>query len=70
MAKYKSLLVPHRWVAAGRARKCYHSPGHQINKGDRVLEVKVQMGWQGYCRPCGQEMIRVATEELSKVANA
>ena len=28
MAKYKSLLVPLRWVVAGRARKCYHHPDH------------------------------------------
>ncbi len=66
MAKYKSLLLPHRWVSAGRVRKCYHSAKHELHKGDSVLEVKVGIGWQGYCRPCGEDMIRAAIEQLNR----
>jgi hypothetical protein len=66
MPKHKSLLVPHRWTVAGRSRKCYHSPNHSVGKGDLVLEVKVQIGWQGYCEPCALEMIRLASAELQQ----
>jgi hypothetical protein len=66
MPRHKSLLVTFRWVEAGRSRKCYHSPSHLIAKGDRVLEVKVQRGFQGYCEACGQETIRSALADLQR----
>lgn len=66
MPRHKSLLVKFRWVEAGRSRKCYHSPDHPIAKGDRVLEVNVQLGFQGYCEACGQEMIRAALADLQR----
>jgi hypothetical protein len=65
MAAYKSLIVPTRWVEAGRSRKCYHSPKHQVSKGDRVLEVKVKMAWYGYCEACAKQMLRSAISELA-----
>lgn len=70
MPKYKSLLVGLQWVEAGRSRKCYHSPSHTISKGDRVLEVRVKLGWQGYCEACAHEMIRVALSDLQKVRDS
>jgi hypothetical protein len=69
MATYKSLLVGLRWVEAGKARKCYHSKKHAVSKGDRVLEVKVGMGWFGYCEACGYEMLRLASAELATFQN-
>jgi hypothetical protein len=65
MAVYKSLVVPARWVEAGRSRKCYHSPKHEVCKGDRVLEVKVKLAWYGYCEACAKEMLRSAISELT-----
>jgi hypothetical protein len=67
MPKHKSLLVGSRWVNAHRARKCYHSPEHVISKGDHVLEVRVKLGWQGYCEVCGREMIHVALGDLQNL---
>lgn len=64
MARYKTLLVPHRVAVAGRKRKCFHSPEHHVIKGDIVLEVKKQRSWSGYCLPCAREMIRLAQEQL------
>jgi hypothetical protein len=64
MPRYKSLLVPFNWEKAGRARKCYHNPNHQVQKGDLVLEVKVQLSQHGYCEECGREMIRLGLETL------
>jgi hypothetical protein len=66
MPRHKSLLITFQWVLAGRSRKCYHSPNHSIAKGDLVLEVKVKMGFQGYCEVCGHEMIRVALADLQR----
>jgi hypothetical protein len=68
MAKqHRSILVPHRWVEAGRVRKCHHDAKHEIVKGDRVLEIKVNMAWFGYCRSCGEEMIRQGIAKLQDV---
>jgi len=64
MARHRSVLIPFRWVEAGRVRKCYHDPDHEIVKGDRVLEVKVKLAWFGYCQSCGQEMLRAAIATL------
>ena len=57
MARHKSLLIPMRWVTAGRARKCYHSAEHLIQRDDELLEVKVGIGWHGYCMECAKAMI-------------
>ena len=65
LATFKSLLIGTRWVEAGRSRKCYHNKKHSIVKGDRVLEVRVGIGWQGYCKNCAAEMIQMAAEELA-----
>jgi hypothetical protein len=62
MPKFKSLLRGCRVVHAGRLRKCYHDPKHQIKKGDIVLEVKNNMHWQGYCRGCAAQMLEEASE--------
>jgi hypothetical protein len=67
MPKHKSLLIGIRWVSAGRSRKCYHSASHSIAMGDPVLEVKVGLGWQGYCRECAAEMIVSAVESLERL---
>ena len=47
MAKYKGLLIGWQVVNAGKARKCYHSPKHKVQKGDRVLEVAAGLGMHG-----------------------
>jgi hypothetical protein len=65
MAKYKSLLVHTEWVIAGKKRKCYHHPSHEISKGDNVLEVAEGMGKKGYCLGCGQTMIAAAVSQLN-----
>lgn len=65
MARYKGLLIGCEFVTAGRARKCYHSPKHDIRKGDRVFEVQVGFGRHGYCLECAREMLRCAEEELA-----
>lgn len=67
MPKYKSLIVGSAWKQAGRQRKCYHSPGHSIQKGDDVLEVNVNPGVQGYCLVCGEAMIQTALATLSQM---
>jgi hypothetical protein len=67
MAKFKSLIVGSKVVPAGRARKCYHSNKHGVRKGDLVLEVKVGMGWHGYCTQCALEMIEESVARLSEV---
>jgi hypothetical protein len=64
MARYKTLLVPHRVVAAGKKRKCFHSAEHQVLKGDIVLEIKEVRQWKGYCLPCAKEIMRQAYEQL------
>jgi len=66
MPGYKSLLVGMRWVKAGRSRKCYHNPRHAISKGDSIPEVRVGVGWQGYCDACAAEMIRLASAALAQ----
>jgi hypothetical protein len=65
MPKHKSILIGHRMVTAGKSRKCYHSPKHQIQKGDQLLEVRVGLGWQGYCLECAREMLQLAGDDLS-----
>jgi hypothetical protein len=70
MAIYKGLVIPVRWVVAGRARKCYHSSKHEIIKGDRVLEVKVKLAWYGYCEECAEAMLRSAISELMNMQRA
>jgi hypothetical protein len=64
MPSYRSILVPVRVVPAGKKRKCYHSPSHQILKGDLCLEVKDGMAWKGYCLSCAASMIRIARATL------
>jgi hypothetical protein len=67
MPKYKSLLVHTEWVIAGKKRKCYHHPSHEISKGDNVLEVAEGLGKKGYCRTCGLAMIAVALSQLNQM---
>ena len=67
MAKYKSLLKAVEVVTAGRKRKCYHSPKHNITKGDNVLQVQERFAKRGYCQTCGAQMLRVAQERLDEL---
>lgn len=64
MPLLKQILKSYRVVAAGRARKCYHSRKHEIRKGDTVLEVKDGLAWPGYCAECAKEMLRQARSGL------
>jgi hypothetical protein len=70
LAKHKMLLVGCRWKAAGRARACRFNKGHQLVKGDRVLEVRNGMGWVGYCQTCGEAMLHVAHNEIANLLSA
>ena len=65
MSNYKSLIVSHRIVMAGRRRKCYHDGKHQLHKGDSCLEVREAMHWKGYCFRCAREMLIRAQRSLS-----
>jgi hypothetical protein len=67
MPKLKSLLVRSEWTIAGRKRKCYHSPNHEIAKGDDVLEVTEGLATRGYCSACGKAMVAASTAALSKM---
>jgi hypothetical protein len=67
MPQHKKLLIGYQVVPAGRARKCYHSQKHTIQKGDLVLEVRVGMGWKGYCLACAREMVQSAGSGLDEL---
>ena len=71
MGGYKSILVGSRVKQAGKKRDCFHDRnGHEICKGDFLLEVREGKRWKGYCRECAQKMIQVARERLTEMANA
>jgi hypothetical protein len=66
--RHKSLLVPVTLVRAGRLRKCYHDPRHQIRKGDACLEVKENLSAKGYCLACADRMQVEAARRLAELA--
>lgn len=67
MAKFKSILENIEVVTAGRQRRCYHSRGHSIQKGDICLEVRDGQARKGYCVECGRRMIVLARGHLETV---
>ena len=66
MPRFKSLLKSHEIVEAGRMRKCYHDPKHQIGKGDLCLEITEGLTVRGYCRQCAVEMVDHAAAALGR----
>ncbi len=65
MARRKQLVVSSEVKLAKRLRPCHHNKkGHQIKKGEVVLEVRHGMGTKGYCLPCAREMLTAAEETL------
>jgi hypothetical protein len=67
MPAYKSMLVSHRLVIAGRLRSCHHVRKHKIVKGEMCIEVRVGMAWKGYCLACAAAMISEAEERLAEL---
>jgi hypothetical protein len=67
MAKPKSLLIGTAVVEAGRLRKCYHNKKHQIQKGDRCLEIREGLAIKGYCLTCAKEMMTEAKRRIDEL---
>ena len=67
MPKYKSLLVGHEVVNAGKARNCRHNGNHRIVKGEVLLHVRDGIAWRGYCGQCVSEMVRQARMALDEI---
>jgi hypothetical protein len=67
MARYKSVLQAVEVVTAGRARKCYHSREHSVQKGDICLEVRDAQARKGYCVQCAREMVQQAQARLAEI---
>lgn len=70
MPRHKSLLVTANLVEAGRRRKCYHDPTHQIQKGEVCLEVRAGLGSKGYCLTCARAMHAEASRRLEELGIA
>ena len=70
MAAFKSMVIAHQIVEAGKRRKCHHNRDHMILKGYKCLEIREGMGWKGYCIDCGLKMVGKAAQNLEALRRA
>ena len=63
----KSILIQVGVDTAGAAHNCRANKRHRIQRGDVRLKVREGLGWQHYCRSCGQEIIAKAARRLREL---